>query len=557
MNTFIKIILLWLILKNIIIADTYEEWYAKGSRIFHQIKNGKIKNTPKNWNKAINYFKKLILKAPDRHPKKTDAYFSIGLCYIQTENYLKAVQNFRMLIKKYPKHRLADDAQYLIGYCFLQMNNIKQAKIEFKRVIKNYPKGDMFKKTLSQLDILYKKYPDKKYQIEFYEYLIKNFDDEYIKYNYTRKLDSLYNSEQKIDTLFQKKLKIKPKYEKGIPKFLTLRISSSEISSRIVLEFDQDVHYKANYIKEKNLLFIDFINSIINIKPINKSIKNGLIKRIKLAQFNPKTVRFVIYFEKELNYHIFTLNNPSRVVIDISQPQIKINDNISLVNQLGLKISTVAIDPGHGGKDPGTVYGKYYEKDIVLNVAKYLLKLFEKDPEFQAFLTRNDDTFLPLEKRTEIANSRNADLFISLHVNFCNTKNIAGIETYYLSLTTDPWAQQLAVLENASTLHKLSELNSLLKDIIINNKIEESKNFAFSVHNQLIRTLRTQDRKVRKAPFVVLIGSDMPAILIEIGYLSNPQERKKLISHKYQRQIAKAIYNGIKKYQANFSYVNQ
>jgi len=530
--------------------DEIEHIYQKGSKIYHQIKNKEIASNHTNWDKAADYFLQIIKMNNKSHPRLIDSYYSLGICRINTENYLKGIINFRNLIKTDSKHRLADDAQYLTGYCFLKRSQEEQALLEFERVIYHYPNGDMISKALNEVEKLYKKKPNRKRQIKIFEFLINKAKNENQLYQYKNKLKELNRDDSKAATI-EKELPIRPKYEEGKPKFLSFRFSSSSESSRLVIEFDQIPKIKHNYLENNNTIYIDFINSIINRESISEEINNGIIKSIKLGQYDKNTVRVSIYLEKKSNYHVFKLDNPARIVLDAGiEKQIKKTavEDISIISQLGLKVSTVIIDPGHGGRDPGTCYGKYKEKDIVLSIAKTLYEKLNNDPEFQPILTRDKDQYLYLEERTEIANSSNGDLFISLHVNSHKNKSAHGIETYYLSLTDDQWSKQLAAKENATTNLKINDLNDLLSNLLINSKLDESIHFAHVIHKQLLNYTKSENRGIKKAPFVVLIGSDMPSILVEIGFITNKNERINILSKYYQEKIAEALYQGIKNY---------
>jgi N-acetylmuramoyl-L-alanine amidase len=233
----------------------------------------------------------------------------------------------------------------------------------------------------------------------------------------------------------------------------------------------------------------------------------------------------------------------------------------SLTRALGLKIGRILIDPGHGGHDTGTIGPTgYTEKELVLDVAQRLGKLIEDRLGSEVMYTRDEDTFLPLEERTALANKMQADLFISIHANSSRAKNAAGIETYYLSLTADPEALEVAARENAVSQETISELQGLVRKIALNEKVDESKEFATRVQAALRKVLAKGrvaqfDRGVKKAPFVVLIGANMPSILAEISFLSNPEEEKRLKTPEQRQKIAEALYAGVSSYADTLSGV--
>jgi N-acetylmuramoyl-L-alanine amidase len=228
--------------------------------------------------------------------------------------------------------------------------------------------------------------------------------------------------------------------------------------------------------------------------------------------------------------------------------------SLSLAQQLGLGVKKIIIDPGHGGKDPGAMAFGLKEKDIVLDIAKKLAPILEKQLHCEVLFTRDQDIFIPLEERTAIANSKNADLFISLHINAHPSANVRGLETYYLNLTTNAEAMRVAARENATSTHQMSELQNILSDIMKNSKISESSRLAEQVHNSIVKNAENngftdiKNLGVKQAPFYVLIGAEMPAILIEIAFISNEKDVKNLQNSNFVNMLTQEIAFGIKAY---------
>jgi N-acetylmuramoyl-L-alanine amidase len=226
----------------------------------------------------------------------------------------------------------------------------------------------------------------------------------------------------------------------------------------------------------------------------------------------------------------------------------------SLIRALGLKIGKIVIDPGHGGHDTGTIGPNgLEEKDLVLEVSRRLGKLLESRLGAEVVYTRKDDTFIPLETRTAIANQARADLFVSIHANSSHDPDARGVETYYLNFTSSPEALEVAARENAVSEKSIYELQDLVKKIALKEKIEESREFAGDVQQSLHSGLATKspairDRGVKKAPFIVLIGANMPSILAEISFVSNPTDEHRLATSEYRERIAESLYRGIAKY---------
>jgi N-acetylmuramoyl-L-alanine amidase len=235
--------------------------------------------------------------------------------------------------------------------------------------------------------------------------------------------------------------------------------------------------------------------------------------------------------------------------------------NRSLIRALGLKIGKIVIDPGHGGHDTGTIGPNgLEEKDLVLEVGRRLGKLLETRLGAEVVYTRKNDTFIPLETRTAIANQQRADLFISIHANSSRDPDARGVETYYLNFTSSPEALDVAARENAVSEKSIYELQDLVKKIALKEKIEESREFAGDVQESLHSGLAAKspglrDRGVKKAPFIVLIGANMPSILAEISFVSNPGDEHRLETSEYRQRIAESLYRGIAKYANGLSGV--
>jgi N-acetylmuramoyl-L-alanine amidase len=228
----------------------------------------------------------------------------------------------------------------------------------------------------------------------------------------------------------------------------------------------------------------------------------------------------------------------------------------TLIRALGLKIGKIVVDAGHGGHDVGTIGPDgLTEKALVLDVALRLGKLLENRMGAEVVYTRDDDTFVPLETRTAIANKEQADLFISIHANSSRDPDARGVETYYLNFTQAPDALEVAARENAVSEKSIHELQDLVKKIALKEKIEESREFAADVQQSLWSAAGkgTRNRGVKKAPFIVLIGANMPSILAEISFLSNPGDEHKLQTPEYRQKIAEALYHGVAKYVSGLS----
>ncbi len=228
----------------------------------------------------------------------------------------------------------------------------------------------------------------------------------------------------------------------------------------------------------------------------------------------------------------------------------------SIARQLGLGVSRIVIDAGHGGHDPGTQAHGVVEAELVLDVALRVEKLLQKVQGVEVILTRRTDDFIALQERTVIANRENADLFLSIHANANNSALARGVETYFLNFASNLSAAAVAARENAASGQAMGALPDIVKAIALNNKLDESRDFATQVQHAMVERLRgtnktLKDLGVKQAPFVVLIGAAMPSVLAEISFVTNPQEAKLLKSNAYRQRIAEALFDAIRKYQTS------
>jgi N-acetylmuramoyl-L-alanine amidase len=242
------------------------------------------------------------------------------------------------------------------------------------------------------------------------------------------------------------------------------------------------------------------------------------------------------------------------------EPSRNLAGGFSLSRQLGLSVSRIVIDPGHGGHDPGARGGGTTEAELVLDVSLRLAQLLEKVPGLEVVLTRKTDDYVPLQERTAIANREAADLFLSIHANANSSAQAQGIETYFLNFATTLSATAVAARENAASGQSMGELPDVVKTIALNNKIDESRDFATFVQREMVTKLRPANKTIRdlgvkQAPFVVLIGAAMPSVLAEVSFMTNPQEAKLLKSSAYRQRIAEALFEAVRTYQTSLKKV--
>jgi N-acetylmuramoyl-L-alanine amidase len=244
----------------------------------------------------------------------------------------------------------------------------------------------------------------------------------------------------------------------------------------------------------------------------------------------------------------------SAAPIPVALPSANSDGKFSLARQLGLGVSRIVIDPGHGGHDPGAQSNGVNESELTLDVAMRLSRLLQKEPGVDVVMTRDTDMFIPLEERTAIANREGADLFLSIHANASRNPKARGVETYFLNFASNPDAEAVAARENSTSGRAMHSLPDIVRAIALNNKIDESRDFADMVQRSMVHRLSTRNKQlkdlgVKQAPFVVLIGAAMPSVLAEISFVTNKPEGQLLKSSNYRQQIAEALLEAVLRYQ--------
>ncbi|GIX46903.1 MAG: N-acetylmuramoyl-L-alanine amidase [Candidatus Tectimicrobiota bacterium] len=327
-----------------------------------------------------------------------------------------------------------------------------------------------------------------------------------------------------------------------------VRYHSAPGSTRVVIELDRGGDYKVGRLRQPARLYVDLLHARLPRDWGHRSVAigDGRVRRLRIAQYQRDQVRVVLDLQGKNAYRVFTLTQPYRVVIDLSAPN---------GHRPDVPRRTIVIDPGHGGKDPGAIGpGGLEEKTVVLAVAKALRRLIEEAmPNTRVILTRERDVYVPLEERARIANAHQADLFVSIHVNASDSGEARGIETWYLSFAANERAKRIAARENRLAQTSLSELEIILRDLRETDRINRSALLAGMTHTALLNHLGRHysgivDRGVDGAPFVVLLHTAMPSILVELSFISHPQEARRLRSPSYQRALAEGIFHGLQRY---------
>jgi N-acetylmuramoyl-L-alanine amidase len=523
-------------------------------------------------------------------------YNSADLCVLNLKNepakqksrqgWLNCIAHYQRVYKNFPESPWAPAGMYRTAELYLELNRLSlrsSDKVEavdlLKRIQGHYPKSAYTEKA---------------------SHLLKKIAVEEAKKNKTGRKTSLKKETFKaqgaaVIAVVSPAPKSEPKRSKQEPKtepeapashstdtrVTGLRFWSNPEYTRVVIDAESNrpfIHHllkRDPSINKPQRLYVDVKGSRLGKDvPKHTTINDDLLIQARAGQYTPHTVRVVIDIKAFDNYKVFSLNDPFRLVIDVwakendgkvavaqskSQSKIPVTTNnilsSAITKQLALGVHKIVIDPGHGGKDPGApgYLKNVWEKDIVLAISKRLAARMRDRLKCDIILTRSTDTYLTLEERTAIANTKRADLFISLHCNAALSRKAYGIETYFLNLATDDEAIAVAARENATSRKNISDLESILNDLMKNAKINESSRLAGKVQTSIYSGLKRKysnikNLGVKQAPFYVLLGARMPSILVETSFLSNKRECQRLVSPAYQEELCEAIIDGVERY---------
>jgi N-acetylmuramoyl-L-alanine amidase len=515
----------------------------------------------------------IITKKCYADPSK-QKYFAADACYKTLRNspkkmkyrhnWLNCINKYQQISVKYPQSGWAPAGMYRAAQLYLQL--FKRSNIQVDR-----------QEAADLLERVKRKYPKSAYRYRA-DNILKGLRPKTTSNQYLAKIPD-NNEEDTIKTI----LPVKTKSYEGDTFVTGLRFWSNPEYTRIVIDAQNEREFTYRLLKKDPSINIPFQRLYVDIHgskladnfPEHTPIDDDLLERARAGQHEPHSVRVVVDIKSYKNYKIFALKDPFRIVIDIlgenadtqiadstqkkEQPNQRITtDNLkssSIAKQLALGVRRIVIDPGHGGKDPGApgYIKNVWEKDITLILAKKLAEKLRNKLNCEVVLTRAKDKYISLEERTAIANTKKADLFISLHCNASKSRKLKGFETYFLNLATDDQAIAVAARENATSRKNISDLEEILNDLMQNAKIKESSRLASIVQNSMVSDLKKKYSQivnlgVKQAPFYVLIGARMPAILIETSFLSNKTECKRMITDKYQDSICNSITHGVEKY---------
>ena len=552
--------------------DSAEDQFAKAEQQ-RDVLNSKPaeKRSLAEYKQVVSSYRRVYLISP-RASSVSDALYTVGDLYSEMgdrfgQSYSQAaVEAYRFLIHEYPASKHNDEA--LLKIAALQkdrLNDPASASKTYQDFLKKYPRSAHkreVQESIAELALLLHSEPA-------------------APASSSAKPDD-NSGDDSSDTADANNAATLPR-EGGSPRIRRIDTSARADSTLVVIDLEDPVRYTSGRIRKPERIYFDLHGARLtpDVARANIHVEGNLLKKVRVAQYRPGVVRVVLDVDGVKDYTASLVKSPARLLINLvsskgallsasngdlirdnrpdvtpaSAPKPTRDGESTLTRTLGLKINRIVIDPGHGGHDTGTIGPSgLMEKDLCLDVALRLGKIIQQRlPGADVVYTRSDDTFIPLEERTRIANEAKADLFISIHANSSPHKDARGIETYYLNLRGSPEAMEVAARENATSDQGIHDLQDLVRDIAKTEKIDESREFAEDVQDSLtqhiFRTAHTaKNRGVRKAPFVVLIGADMPSILTEISFLSNPWDEKQLKKPIERQKVAEGIYQGVADY---------
>lgn len=573
------------------------------SQLFEQAKffynqleaNVTLTRSRENWLKGTRNFRRIYLSNPQSEQAPASLFF-LGRMYRKMYQKFnlgidldESLSYFKDTSRLFPGHPLADDALYAEGLIYLEIKrDPKNAADAFEKVLSRYPGGNMRTEATNSLKALSKDFdlplPTSLVDTEQIDQLVTILPIKYwSSQEYTRIVVMAAGPITYKEVLLKEQAGhprrlyidfkgsyISPEQRKQVPveDGLLRQIRTDQSSAdtvRVVLDIDSIDSYKIFSLPEPFRVVIDVRGerkprtiatkkveisqptvppaSVDTTVPATTAVAKTVSGKIK----TPPTTVIIVNNQKKRVFPQNPVSIKEETVPSTKQP-------LSLAQQLGLRVRKIVLDPGHGGKDPGAMANNMLEKDIVLKIARELRPILKKELNCEVILTRDEDISLPLEERTAIANTEEADLFVSLHVNAHPSPKTRGTETYFLNLSTNAEAMRVAAMENATSTHQMSDLEDILSDIMKNSKIDESSRLAQHVHKSILNGIA--DKKfgdiknlgVKQAPFYVLIGAQMPAILIEIAFISNKEDAENLKNPQFIKTVTREIALGIKSY---------
>ncbi len=539
--------------------------FQQANNKYHQLiaKNNKTRVPKEQWLQLIHKFENL-LRNPPSPSNPPYALFRMGQLYRklfhttnQPVHINRSLRAFRHLIRTYPQTTLKDDSQLIIGEIFEEeKNDPATALLEYKKVLDMYD-GDQKARASRKIQQLQKQ------NIQPAIPVSSRFDPKFP--DPTRKNQGGISLDQSR-TL--PKAEILSAHYWATPNWTKIVITSSRPIPYLYHQFSKPHPKTTQQISQFRIDLLDSQLHKTTISPLLNE-KGSFIHDIALQQLNPRITRlnFLVGAPVSLTIYDYELSGQNIITLELFAQKSPLTPNTPLLAGMQMrKVSPpnfsksksttkrIIIDPGHGGHDPGASGFGIHEKDIVLAISQELKKLLEEQTSLAVFLTRDKDQFVSLETRSALAKQYQGDLFVSLHTNAHPQENVKGIESYYLDVTNNQASMRLAMRENKMSNQGFQNFNIILRDLLSASYSSQSTLLAHSIHSQLIQSIRTEyttslrDLGVKEAPFLLLLGVGMPAILIEISFITNREENERLRDKKYHTVVAEGIYKGIYDY---------
>ena len=518
-------------------TGSVETLYQKAQRSYYQLKNSRKKQAYRHhWMACIQKFVTVYESNPSS-PQAYKALFTVARLYHQLYGVAKnsrdlerALHFYYKVISEYKAGRLTDDALFHQGKINFDKKNYSEALASFENILRNFSRGDQVVKA--------------------------------------RKL------KQKIVPLVPPRqvVQAKSRHRAAKPALLKkVNYSQQPNSTRVVIHIAGLAKITQDRLSNPDRVYFNFLNTRLDQR-IKKDIQIGsdTLKRLRVSQFDKTTSRLVLEFPANREIQVVTTRKEGKLVVDLiasdKKPGVSAKTKIApIIKPVSVAIAPrakrvarkgvplIVIDPGHGGKDIGAKSRRgLLEKDVNLKISKRLKKILESRYGYQVILTRTDDTFIPLEERGKIANDSDADLFVSIHVNAAKRLSAHGIETYHLGVANSDRAEETAARENGELVYSVNELpvQRILADMLSTTKINDSGILAVHVQERLHSWVKkkysnVKDLGVKKAPFFVLHDTKMPSILVEVGFITNSREEKRLRKSAYLDSLAVSIARGI------------
>lgn len=483
----------------------------------------------KYWVQAIHRFQSVL----EKYPKTQESYksvFTLGRLYHQlgkrsgrSADIDEALSYYHRLAKEFPADWLTDDALYFAGELYLERHAYEEARSSFQKILDQYPKGDFVPKARQQLS----------------------------------------------ESVLQDRRKVNDQQATVILKDLTFISGAKE--TRVVLEVDGPVQYSKKRLGNPDRVYFDFQNARWDEHiPDNISVDDGRVQQLRMTDTKGAPSRLVLDLDEETKQKVAVRVVQNQLIIVVPDQNKKFvavktkaakpaaavqvaEQSTSSKPQTAQATPVVVLDAGHGGKDYGAkgTHG-LLEKDLNLKISKMVREILQNRYNYKVLMTRNDDTFIELKDRGKIANQHDADLFVSIHANAARRKSAKGIETYYLGAGSTEQARETAERENGELVHSVPDdvVQGILASMITATKMNDSARLAGFVQKSLHKTMSKKfsninDLGVKEGPFFVLHDTNMPSILVEVGFVTNHKEGGQLKSSKYQKWLAESIAQGI------------